>query len=87
MLFMAKADIKTYQTKDFTIKINRTECIGCGTCSALAPKTFELDGKMICQVKNEPHDPSKIILEAAQSCATDAITIIDKKTGKKLWPK
>ena len=84
---MAKSAVINYETENYTIQISRALCISCGTCVALAPKTFELDKDSISQVKNPPHDKPPTILSAAQSCATDSIIIIEKKSGKKLWPK
>lgn len=76
--------IKTYETKNFIIKIDRSLCISCGTCTAIAPNTFELDENFAPRVKPDSNDSLKTILEAARSCATSAITVMDKKTGKKL---
>ncbi len=79
-------DIRTYETENYIIKINRSQCIGCGTCSAIAPKTFEPDNNYITTVIPGQNDPADQILEAACSCAVSAITIIDKKTGKEIYP-
>lgn len=84
---MAKAKIQTYQLKDFTITIDHSACISCGTCEALAPKTFKLDNKMMSQVNEKSADSAKTLAMAAEGCAVEAITIIDKKSGKKLWPR
>lgn len=56
------------------IKINLDECIGCGVCSQLCPKVFELDedeGKAMV-ISQEITDCAK---EAADSCPVSAITI------------
>lgn len=79
-------DIKTYETDKYIIKINRTQCIGCGTCSAIAPDTFELDKNYKTSVLSSSKDSLETILQAAQSCAVEAIVIIDKKTGKQIYP-
>lgn len=84
---MAKSGIVTYQTENYTITIDRASCLSCGTCEALAPKTFKLDKESISIVKDAPNDPPKEILAAAESCGFEAITLIDKKTGKKIWPR
>ncbi|MDO8570395.1 MAG: ferredoxin [Candidatus Daviesbacteria bacterium] len=57
------------------ITINRKTCISCGTCVAIAPKTFELDDKMIAVVKSGLLDNIKTIQDAASSCAVSAITV------------
>jgi len=70
--------IKTYQTEDLIIEIDTSKCISCGTCVAIAPKTFKLGETMISQVKPSPNDDKKTILEAAQSCMAEAIKITEK---------
>ena len=74
----------TYQTENYTIEIDRDACIGCGTCEALAPKTFKLDKDLKSIVKEGSTDSKENLKNAIQSCAVEAIIIIDKKTGKKL---
>ncbi|MDO8657559.1 MAG: ferredoxin [Candidatus Levybacteria bacterium] len=77
--------IVSYETENFTIKINRTQCISCGTCSAIAPDIFELDKDFICKVKENPTINKEDLINASNSCTTESITIIDKKTGKKIY--
>lgn len=79
--------IKKFVSSEVTIEIDQDACISCGTCEVFAPKTFEFDKNLKTQVKDGTHDSKSKILEAAQSCAVEAITIIDNKTGKKLYPK
>lgn len=83
---MAKKIKSTGKTQDYIIEVDTDTCIGCGTCEALAPKTFKIGKDMKSSVQANPGDNKKNILEAAQSCAVDAIKIIDRKTGKKLHP-
>jgi len=50
-------------------------CIGCGSCVALAPKTFSLDensGK--AKVINPAGDTPEVIQSAIDSCPVQAIT-------------
>jgi len=53
--------------------IDKEKCIGCGTCAAIAPKSFKLgdDGK--AEVINPPGDSEEKIKEAVESCAVEAI--------------
>lgn len=69
----------------YKIKVDKEKCIGCGTCSSLASKTFEIDSKMKAKVKTGEWDDDKTILQAAQSCPTLAIEI--KEKGKKIFPE
>jgi ferredoxin len=52
-------------------------CLGCGTCVALAPKSFQLgkDGK--AEVLEPPGDDEKTIKEAIGSCPVGAIKTIN----------
>jgi ferredoxin len=56
------------------IKINKEDCIGCGTCVALAGNTFEMEGD-IAVVKKEITDDAETIKMAAESCPTKVISI------------
>lgn len=84
---MAKVKTTSYQTQELTIEIDHGNCISCGTCTAIAPKTFELDKSAKTQIKKEPIDDLKTVLDAAESCPVEAIRIIERQTGKTLWPK
>lgn len=55
------------------ISVNQDTCIGCGSCVALCPKTFELgdDGKSI--VVNQ--DDVVCAKNAVDSCPVQAISI------------
>ncbi len=58
--------------------VDKEKCIGCSTCSVLAPKTFRLgkDGK--AEVINPPGDGEEKIKEAIDSCSVDAISLASK---------
>lgn len=68
------------------IRINLEKCLGCGTCAALAPNTFELNADNKSVVKNPTEDSEAAILDAAKACPTEAIEIEDDN-GKKIWPE
>jgi ferredoxin len=55
------------------ITIDKSLCIGCGTCISIASKTFKLgdDGK--AEVIEPMKDEEKIIKEAIDSCPVSAI--------------
>lgn len=57
-----------------TPAIDKEKCIGCGTCTVIAPKSFKLgdDGK--AQVIKPPGDDEDKIKEAVDSCPVDAIS-------------
>jgi ferredoxin len=71
----------------YKITIDRELCIGDGACCGEAPNTFEMDKDNIAVVTNtDGHTPEEI-LQAAQVCPVDAITLTDAATGEKVWPK
>ncbi len=60
-------------------KVNKSKCISCGFCVAIAPKFFKLDkdGKsvFIGNVKDLKEEDEALIKEAAENCPTNAIEI------------
>ncbi len=85
------------------VKVDRELCIGAASCVAVAPNTFELDseGKAVIKKKDgvmtsglvsysEINDNETNILNAAKSCPTNAIVIVEvDETGKEIrqvWP-
>ena len=67
------------------IKINRDLCIGAATCSAIAPDVFDLDDDMKAYVKDPKGADEETILDAAKSCPTLSLIIIDD-AGKQVFP-
>jgi ferredoxin len=67
------------------IVVDRDLCIGCATCTVLAPGVFEIDeeGKSIL-VDLEGAD-AETTLAAAESCPTKAIFLYDED-GKQIYP-
>lgn len=56
------------------IKVDKEVCIGCGTCTVLAPKSFKLDVDGKAEAINPAGDTPEIIKEAIDSCAVLAIS-------------
>lgn len=55
------------------VEVDKTKCIGCGACTAIAPDVFEFDDDGLAKaVKNEINDDVKT---AAEGCPTEAITV------------
>jgi len=60
------------------IKVDQNLCIGCGSCEALASKTFELkDGKSFVK-ESWVKESEENIKTAVQSCPVEAISIIEE---------
>ena len=57
------------------IKIDRDKCIGCGSCMAMAPGTFEMDDENKAIVKADITDDVETSKMGADSCPTGAIII------------
>lgn len=55
------------------IKVDKDLCIGCGTCVALCPNTFQLDANGKSEVTNQ--DDKECAKNAAASCPVQAITV------------
>ncbi|MDP2670979.1 MAG: ferredoxin [bacterium] len=67
------------------IKIDRNLCIGAGSCSVIAPNTFELDDELKAVVKNPEGDPRDTIIDAAKSCPVLAI-LLEEDDGTQIYP-
>jgi ferredoxin len=67
------------------IKVDRNLCIGAGTCSVIAPETFELDDELKAVVKNEKGNDRDTIIDAAKSCPVLAI-ILEEDDGTQIYP-
>jgi len=57
------------------IKVDKNKCIGCGTCIAIAPKSFKLDEGGKADPIDPPGDNEETIKEAAESCPVQAIEV------------
>jgi ferredoxin len=62
------------------ITVDKEACIGCGTCVALAPNTFELDAEGKSEVINPNGDPEVDIKKAVEACPVGAIKIEEEPT-------
>jgi len=78
------------------VEVDGDTCLGFGSCVIVSPDVFRLDerpGKGVFQsrAKLDVLDQAggkdfDNLLIAAQSCPTQAITIVDRKTGKRIYP-
>lgn len=81
---------------EMKVEVDADKCLGFGSCVIVAPDVFRLDerpgkGVFRSQAKLDVLDQGggkdfENLLIAAQSCPTQAITIIDRKTGKRVYP-
>lgn len=56
------------------IKIDEGKCIGCGTCTVIAPKSFKLTDEGKAAPIAPPGDKEAEIQEALDSCPVSAIS-------------
>ncbi len=90
-----KAKITTTNTLDipkgrYQILVEPSLCLAFGSCETLAPKVFVVE-------KDKPINPKAVvisetgadfetILDAAKTCPTKAIIIIDRYSGERIYP-
>jgi len=78
------------------VEVDADKCLGFGSCVIVSPDVFRLDerpgqGVFRSRAKLDVLDEAggkdyENLRIAAQSCPTQAITIIDRKTGKRIYP-
>jgi len=78
------------------VEVDADKCLGFGSCVIVAPDVFRLDerpgqGVFQSRAKLDVLDEGggkdfENLVIAAQSCPTQAITIIDRKTRKRMYP-
>jgi ferredoxin len=68
------------------VDVDARTCIGSGLCAGTAPDHFRLIGGVSHSVRPEI-DPAEEVLDAAESCPVEAITIRDKESGRTLAPE
>lgn len=59
------------------IKVDKKKCIGCGTCVAIAGKSFRLNDEGKAEAIHPAGDDKTKIKEAVDSCPVDAIEYAD----------
>ena len=73
--------------KGMSVKVDRDLCIGAATCVAVAAKAFDLDTEAKAVILDSVDEETReAIIEAAKSCPTAAIIIVDEK-GNKIFPQ
>ncbi len=78
------------------VEVDADKCLGFGSCVIVSPDVFRLDerpgqGVFRSRAKLDVLDEAggkdyENLRIAAQSCPTQAITIVDRKTGKRIYP-
>jgi len=55
------------------VKVDKEKCIGCGTCSAICGKVFEMKGDKAQVKASQAGSKEPCVKEAIASCPVDAI--------------
>ncbi len=74
----------------YRIIVEPSLCLAFGSCETLAPKVFVVEKNRRINPKavviSETAEAFETILDAAQTCPTKAIFIIDRHTGERIFP-
>jgi ferredoxin len=76
--------VKQAMDECWKVTVDRDVCLGTGICVGTAPEHFRLEGYRSRPVE-ELIDPDDLVLDAAETCPTEAIAVYDG-TGRKLAP-
>ncbi|WP_406281866.1 ferredoxin [Embleya sp. NBC_00896] len=68
------------------VEVDRSVCIGSGMCIGSAPADFKLDAGRQAHPRTEETDASDAIMEAAESCPVEAISILRLSDGATVFP-
>ncbi|MCB9357584.1 MAG: ferredoxin [Calditrichaeota bacterium] len=71
----------------YEISINKDRCVGSTLCMMEAPDIFALDKEHQAHVLEPDTPDDEGVLGAARSCPMNAIFLIDKETGERVWPR
>ena len=78
--------------KDISVSVNVDpgKCIACCSCETIAPTVFRVEKNVKVNPKskviNERGANSEKILDAAQTCPTKAISVLEKESCRRLYP-
>jgi ferredoxin len=64
------------------VSVDKNACIGSAMCVALAPGRFVLDERQRSGPVEAEIDPDEVVRDAAASCPSEAISLVDANTGQ-----
>lgn len=73
-------------TERWTVSVDKRVCVRTGLCAASAPEQFELDAGGQGRARSETLPASEEVLEVAESCPIEAISIVDAESGGSVFP-
>ncbi len=66
----------------YRIFVDRVKCQGIGACVGAAPDVFEIDNEGKAIVINSEGSDDDTILQAAEACPLEAISLFDEQGGQ-----
>jgi ferredoxin len=73
-----------------SVNVDPGRCIACCSCETIAPTVFRVEKNVKVNPKskviNEQGAKSEKILDAAQTCPTKAISVLEKESCRRLYP-
>jgi ferredoxin len=67
-------------TTQWRLRVDAKRCIGSGMCAGAAPNHFRLTGS-VATPSRELTEPDQTVLDAAEQCPVEAITVLDSATN------
>jgi len=64
------------------LSVDKSLCIGSGMCVAIAADRFVLDERQRSGPVEAEIDPDELVRDAAASCPSEAISLVDADTGQ-----
>ncbi|WP_328630256.1 ferredoxin [Streptomyces sp. NBC_00356] len=73
-------------TQRWDVAVDPRMCVRTGLCVASLPGTFERDEHGQGRARVESTAASEEVLDIAESCPVEAISIVDTESGKPVFP-
>jgi len=70
---------------DWRVTVDARRCIGSGLCAGSAPQHFTLQGNHAVAIR-EIVPPDETVLDAADCCPMEAITVVHADDGSPIAP-
>ncbi|MET8976596.1 ferredoxin [Streptomyces sp. NPDC004539] len=70
----------------WAVTVDKRACVRTGLCAASAPDRFVLDERGQGEARESVLPASEEVLEVAESCPIEAISIVDAETGEGVFP-
>lgn len=69
------------------VEVESGTCIGSGVCASLAPAAFALGADRVSRPRHTEVDQNPGLVDAANCCPAQAITVTDLATGRIVAPE